>query len=135
MLQQFWPSSGGSLCEQWLATTQTTSVMDYRRKFIETAAPLERLPEEIMLGQFLNGLKEDIRAEVRLLNPRSLEQAMKLALRVKERNQVSGGRKQGLGGFRGSQYSTTSIRNSNARGLQPIVSNLASHQFVVGFHR
>lgn len=69
-----------------------------------------------MLGQFLNGLKEDIRAEVRLLNPISLEQAMELALRVEERNQVSGGRKQGLSAFRGSQYSTASFRNANTGG-------------------
>lgn len=109
MLRYFRPSSGRSLCEQWLATAETDSATEYRRKFIETVAPLERLPEEIMLGQFLNGLKEDIRAEVRLLNPINLEQAMELALRVEERNQVSGGWKQGWGGTRGSQYSTVSF--------------------------
>lgn len=86
VLRQFRPSNGGSFYEQWLATVQTSSVTDYRRKFIETAAPLDRLPEDIFLGQFLNGLTEEIRAEVRILNPISLEQAMELALRVEERN-------------------------------------------------
>lgn len=116
MLRQFRPSSGGSLCEQWLATSQTTTVTEYRRKFIETAAPLERLPENIMLGQFLNGLKEDIRSEVRLLNPITLEQAMELALRVEERNKTNGWRKIGVGSFKGSQYSTVSFKQPNGGG-------------------
>lgn len=60
LLRQFRPSNGGSLCEQWLTTSQTSSVTDYRSKFIKMAAPLDRLPEDIMLGQFLNGLKENI---------------------------------------------------------------------------
>lgn len=93
MLKQFRPSSGGSLCEKWLATTQTTTVNEYRRKFIETAAPLDRMPETIMLGQFLNGLKDDIRAEVCLLNPISLEHAMELALRVEEKNKINAAKK------------------------------------------
>lgn len=113
MLRQFRPANGGSLCEQWLATTQTTTVMEYRRKFIETAAPLERLPEDIMLGQFLNGLKEDIRVEVRLLNPVNLEQAMELAVRVEERNTV---KKMGIGGFKSGQFSLSSFKSpSQAR--------------------
>lgn len=90
ILRQFRSSSGGSLYEQWLATVQTTRVADYRRKFIETAAPLERISEEILMGQFLNGLKEDVKAEVRVLNPLSLEQAMELALRVEDKNKATG---------------------------------------------
>lgn len=116
MLRQFRPSSGGSLCEQWLVTTQTSTVNEYRRKFIETAAPLDRMPENIMLGQFLMGLKDDIRAEVRLLNPISLEQAMELAQRVEERNKINAAKKQGLGSYKGSQYSTVSFRNPNVGG-------------------
>lgn len=74
MLRQFRSTHGGSLYEQWLATVQTTTVTEYLRKFIETASPLERISEDILLGQFLNGLKEDVKAEVRLLSPFSLEQ-------------------------------------------------------------
>lgn len=100
ILRQFRSAAGGSLYEQWLATTQTTTVAEYRRKFIETAAPLERISEEILLGQFLNGLKEDIRAEVRLLSPLSLEQAMEMALRVEEKNKAIGLRRTVGGGFK-----------------------------------
>lgn len=83
ILRQFRSSSGGSLYEQWLLIVQTTTVREYRWNFIETVAPLDRISEEILLGQFLNGLKEDVKAEVQILNPKSLEQAMELALRVK----------------------------------------------------
>lgn len=106
----------GSLCEQWLATSQTSTVTDYRRNLIETAAPLDRLPEDIMMGPFLNGLKEDIRVEVRLLNPISLEQAMELALRVEERNKVSGYKKTGMGLFKGGQFSSISFKSPNSVG-------------------
>lgn len=43
ILHQFQPSIGGSLYEQWLSTTQTTTISEYCQKFIETAAPLDRV--------------------------------------------------------------------------------------------
>lgn len=84
ILRQFRPTNGGSLYEQWLSTTQLTTVNEYRIKFIETAAPLERVFENLLMGHFINGLKKDIKAEVRLLNPLNLEQAMDLAVRSKK---------------------------------------------------
>lgn len=40
------------------------------------------------MGQFLNGLKDEVKAEVRLLSIISLEQAMDLSLRVEEKNKI-----------------------------------------------
>lgn len=37
------------------------------------------------MGQFVNGLKEEIKSKVRLLSPFNLDQAMGLAVRVEER--------------------------------------------------
>lgn len=88
ILRQFRSVSGGSLYEQWLSTIQTTTVSEYRRKFIKTASPLDRVPEDNLLGQFINGLKEDVKAEVRLMNPVNLEQAMEIAIRVEEKQRV-----------------------------------------------
>lgn len=96
---------------------KTSTVLEYRRKFIETAAPLKRVPEDIMMGQLVNGLKEEIRAEVRLLNPISLEKAMEIALRVEERNKVSGMKKGGLiSSFKSGQFSSVSYRNPTQGG-------------------
>lgn len=57
------------------------------------AAPLEHVPESIMLGHFINGLTKDIKAEARLINPLNLEQAMEVASRIEEKNKVTGLRK------------------------------------------
>lgn len=108
VLRQFRSLNGGSLYEQWLSTTQVTTVSEYRRKFIETAAPLGQISEDMLLGHFVNGLKEEVKAEVRLLNPISLEHAMELAIRVEEKHKVSTLRKSSMssiktGGF--SMYS------------------------------
>ncbi|XP_074328452.1 uncharacterized protein LOC141666362 [Apium graveolens] len=85
LLRQFRPTSAGSLHEQWLDHYQTTDVVEYRRRFIELMAPLGSIPEEIAKGQYLAGLKDDVKAEVRLLGPRSLDHAMDLSVKVEEK--------------------------------------------------
>lgn len=116
ILRQFRSINGGSLYEQWLSTAQTSTVSEYRRKFIETASPLDRVSEDMLLGQFITGLKEEIKAEVRLLNPVSLEQAMELAVRVEEKQRVANGRKQGFGSIRTGSYS---IYSKNSTPITP----------------
>lgn len=54
ILHQFRPLNAGSLHEQWLATTQTSTVLEYRRFFIEMASPLTDIPESLLMGQFIN---------------------------------------------------------------------------------
>lgn len=68
LLRRFRTTATGTLHEQWLAHRQTDTVADYQRRFIELLAPIEGVPEEIAKGQYLNGLKEDIRIEVRILD-------------------------------------------------------------------
>lgn len=85
LLHQFRPTAACSLHEQWLNHSQTGDVVEYRRKFIELMAPLLGVPEEIAKGQYITGLREEIRAEVRLLGPRSLDHAMDLSIKVQEK--------------------------------------------------
>ncbi|XP_063944151.1 uncharacterized protein LOC135150826 isoform X1 [Daucus carota subsp. sativus] len=96
ILRQFRSVSGGSLYEQWLSTTQSTTVKEYRRAFIEKAAPLDRVSEDVLMGHFINGLKDEIKAEVRVLSPLNLEQAMELAVRIEEKQRVASFRKPNL---------------------------------------
>ena len=86
--RQFRSQSAGTLQEQWLAHRQGGTVMDYRLRFIELLAPLENVSEELSLGQFLNGLREDIRAEVRILGPLTVDHAMELAHMVEDKLNV-----------------------------------------------
>lgn len=90
ILQQFRPMNLGSLHEQWLATVQTTTVLENRKSFIEMSAPLKDVPDSLLMGQFINGLKDEIKAEVRVLNPFTLEETMDAAARVEERNRIHG---------------------------------------------
>lgn len=71
LFRQFRPVNASTLYEQWLSITQAGSVIEYQRSFIELLAPLSNLPDDITMGQFVNGLQADIRAEVRLFEPRS----------------------------------------------------------------
>ncbi|XP_074337653.1 uncharacterized protein LOC141674849 [Apium graveolens] len=90
LLRQFRPSSIGSLQEQWLHHQQQTDVVEYRRRFIELMAPLTGVPEEIALAQFINGLKDEIKTEVRVLGPINLDHAMELAVKVEEKLRCNG---------------------------------------------
>lgn len=73
---------------------------EFQKRFIETAGPLEKISEEMLMRQFLNGLKKEIRAEVRLLSPLSLEQAMEMAIRVEEKNKAVGVRRNLMGSYK-----------------------------------
>lgn len=95
---------------------------EYRRKFIETAAPLDLVSENILLAYFINGLKEDIKAAVRLLNLITLEQAMELAMRVEEKHRVSGLRRPMVRTIKTGAYSVFSkedIRGSYSSTRPP----------------
>lgn len=88
---------------------------EYRRRFIETAAPLDRLSDDILLGQFINGLKEEVKAEVRLLSPMNLEQAMEMAIRVEEKQHISNSRRKFAVSVKTGAYSSYS-RGTSAVG-------------------
>ncbi|XP_074347938.1 uncharacterized protein LOC141686775 [Apium graveolens] len=95
-----------------LPTNQETIVSEYRKRFIETAAPLDRVSEAVLLGQFINGLKDDIKAEVRLLNLVSLDHAMEVAVRLEEKCQVVSTKKQKWGSSKMGIVSTISSKGS-----------------------
>lgn len=94
MLKKFRPKYGGLLHQQWLTLSQTGTVEDYLRQFIEFLAPLLNIPEEIAMGTFLKGLKEEIRTEVRM-NPTTMDKAMELAIQVEEKLNVGLNRSRG----------------------------------------
>ena len=69
----------GSVEERFLALWQRGYVSNYCQNFETLASPLENLPEVVLEGHFINGLSPEIKAELRVLRPRSLEQMMNLA--------------------------------------------------------
>ncbi|XP_031283947.1 uncharacterized protein LOC116142668 [Pistacia vera] len=64
------------------------TVTEYRENFEAHAPPLHEVGEDILMGVFANGLKEEIRDEIRLTKPTSLFALMDQAHRVEERNWI-----------------------------------------------
>ncbi|CAH1440803.1 unnamed protein product [Lactuca virosa] len=86
LLKHFGITGHGSLFEKFLELKQEGTVADYRRKFVNLAAPLEGISEEVFLSQFMNGLQPMIKDEVRLFSPTNVSDAMDIACRIEEKN-------------------------------------------------
>jgi hypothetical protein len=92
---------------------QKGSVMEYREKFEMLVAPIRR-EERVMLDSiFLNGLKEEIQAELKLFECQDLAELMDRALLLEEKNEAFF--KRGIGGRERAEWrdrnSTTKFRD------------------------
>lgn len=76
ILNRFRPTQEGSLEERFLALRQEGTVKDYRLMFETLAVPVSEVSEAFLEGHFINGLKPEIRAEIRVLQPRGLDRIM-----------------------------------------------------------
>lgn len=85
MVARFRSSQEGSLQEQLLSLRQTTTVKEFRRHFEVLSAPLKGLPDAVLEAAFVNGLRADIQAELRQVNPTGLAAKMILAQRIEDK--------------------------------------------------
>ena len=115
---RFRPTQKGSVEKRFLALWQRGSISEYHQNFETFASPLENLPKTMLEGHFINGLSPEIKTELRVLSPRSLEQMMDLAQRIEERNLVLWGNLARLTLNRG-QSASLSILNYQHGGPQP----------------
>lgn len=104
---------------------------------------MDRVPERILMGQFLHGLKEDIKAEVRQMGPATLEQAMDHASRAEEKIRVLRGSRMGFsssprgGNSLGAQVKGLNYNSPRAQNTSPTNKTWGlSHtsQYVAGNH-
>ena len=86
--EQFRPTQEGSAYEQFLALRQIGSVDEYCCQFELLVVSLIDVPNPIQEGNFINGLKPEIKVEVRMAQPKGLGRIIDLAKRVKERNEM-----------------------------------------------
>lgn len=63
---------------------------EYRRRYGKLVAPLDGIPKEVFLSQFINGLDYLIKAKLRLMNPITLSEAMDMATKIEVRNKLVG---------------------------------------------
>uniref|UniRef100_A0A2N9H8H7 RNA-directed DNA polymerase n=1 Tax=Fagus sylvatica TaxID=28930 RepID=A0A2N9H8H7_FAGSY len=76
---RFGPSDYEDFDEALSRLRQTGTVREYQGQFERLAARVQDWPEKALLGCYIGGLKEDIRAEVKLFRPTTLLHATGLA--------------------------------------------------------
>ncbi|XP_022844824.1 uncharacterized protein LOC111367934 [Olea europaea var. sylvestris] len=94
VLVRFRDPQYGTLHQQFLAIRQTGRVAEFREQFEIMAAPLKNVSEDTLEGVFINGLVEEVQAEVLMANSTGvlmanstgLSQIMDMAQRVEDRN-------------------------------------------------
>lgn len=55
---------------------------EFREKFEMLLATLPEVSKESLMGMFLNGLKDEVKADVRLMKPKNLKELMDDAYQV-----------------------------------------------------
>ena len=73
------PNKDRRLLDQWAELRQTTTVADYVAKFYELGMQVPEMSRGLLLDKFLRGLKHKTRMELELKDPKSLEEAIRLA--------------------------------------------------------
>ncbi|KAL5555888.1 hypothetical protein UlMin_038124 [Ulmus minor] len=120
--------------EQLLALRQEGSVADFRNQFEMLAASLPQLLESVFKSTFMNGLREEIRVELRLLRPGDLEASMVTAQQIEERNLTLEKLKKGRGvgrpwrldGLGRGSFSTGVSDGPNLVGAQSAVGGMVT---------
>ena len=111
LIQRFQPGMTQNPYRPILRLRQTGSVMEYRDQFeLVTSRTLRNVDLEIVKGIFLNGLREELQAELQLYEQEELAQLMKRAQVLEARNWAwkEGGvgpqEKTGGSGLKGGSY-------------------------------
>nr|GEU69839.1 retrotransposon Gag domain, retroviral aspartyl protease [Tanacetum cinerariifolium] len=78
--KHFGPPEFQNLDEYLCSIKQTGSVHEYRHEFIRRSARISNWPDHCLLRVFLNGLKDELKADVSIHKPRTVYKAMSLAL-------------------------------------------------------
>ncbi|KAD5961742.1 hypothetical protein E3N88_13215 [Mikania micrantha] len=94
---------------------QTSSVQEYRQEFAKRSSRVTNWPDHCLLGVFLNGLKDELKADVRIHKPRTVYKAMSLALEFESKVTGNrGGRSSGWTAGTKSQLPATTTHSSNS---------------------
>ena len=88
LLQHFRSTAEGSLCQKFLAIRQEGTIAEYRREFEVLSALLTEIFDEVLESTFVKGLKQEIQAELLVVDVHGLRQIMDQAQRIEEKNKM-----------------------------------------------
>ncbi|PWA93151.1 retrotransposon gag domain, Retroviral aspartyl protease [Artemisia annua] len=78
--KNFGPAEFQNPDEHLCSIKQTGTIQEYRQEFAKRSSRVTNWPEHCLLGVFLNGLKDDLKADVRIHKPRTVYKAMSIAI-------------------------------------------------------
>ncbi|XP_076896743.1 uncharacterized protein LOC143549833 [Bidens hawaiensis] len=78
--KNFGPAEFENPDEYLISIKQTGYAQEYRQEFAKRSARVSNWPEHCLLGVFLNGLKEELKTDVRIQRPRKVYNAASLAI-------------------------------------------------------
>ncbi|GJX11480.1 retrotransposon gag domain, retroviral aspartyl protease [Tanacetum coccineum] len=78
--KHFGPAEFQNPDEYLCSIKQTDYVQEYRKEFARRSSRVSNWPDRCLLGVFLNGLKEELKSYVRIHKPRTVYNAMSLAI-------------------------------------------------------
>ncbi|KAA8546750.1 hypothetical protein F0562_003179 [Nyssa sinensis] len=88
VLLRFGPTEFEDPSEALSRLKQTTTVATYQEAFERLSHRVDKLPETFLIGCFIAGLRDDIRLDVKIKQPRTLADTIGVARLVEERNQL-----------------------------------------------
>ncbi|KAA8536794.1 hypothetical protein F0562_029272 [Nyssa sinensis] len=88
ILLRFGPTEFEDPSEALSHLKQTTTVVTYQEAFERLSHRVDKLPETFLIGCFIAGLRDDIRLDVKIKQPRTLADTIGVARLVEERNQL-----------------------------------------------
>ncbi|KAL0539505.1 hypothetical protein IC582_023720 [Cucumis melo] len=86
MFEHFKSPGEGSLGARLIRIKQDGSYSDYLKKFLEYSAPLPEMAESVLIDAFVTGLETNLQAEVKSRHPVTLEECMREAQMVSDRD-------------------------------------------------
>ena len=102
VLHRFGPTDYDDPSEALSRLRQTTTVNAYQEAFENLSHKVDDLPENFLIGSFIAGLKDEIRLDVRVKQPKTLYETISVSHLIEERNLFQ--QKQGIQ-FRPAAYS------------------------------
>ncbi|KAH9699581.1 hypothetical protein KPL71_024420 [Citrus sinensis] len=86
VLLRFGPTDYEDPSEALSRLKQTTTVATYQEAFKKLSHQIDGLPQHFLVGCFVAGLRDDVRLDVKIKQPRTLADAIGVARLVEERN-------------------------------------------------
>ncbi|KAL5718323.1 hypothetical protein ACHQM5_011236 [Ranunculus cassubicifolius] len=88
VLHRFGPTDYEDPSEALTLLQQTSTVAVYQEAFEKLSNQVDGLPESFLVGCFIAGLRDDIRLDVKIKQPKTLADTIGIARLVEERNQL-----------------------------------------------